>query len=90
MAYIKGVVLSIVLLALLIIAYFTLDMWGVGLPFSRGTLYSIVITVGIVDCVVILLLIFLPFLFKKEGARYDKTGAGVAQRKRRKDQIIAE
>lgn len=67
MVYIKGIVLSIVLLALLIIAYFTLDMWGVGLPFSRGTLYSIVITVGIVDCVVILLLIFLPFLFKKRG-----------------------
>ena len=90
MAYIKGIVLSIVLLALLVIAYFTLDMWGAGLPFGRTTLYRIVITVGIVDCVVILLLIFLPFLFKKEGARYAKTGGGVAQRKNRKDRITTE
>ncbi|MFC2508722.1 MAG: hypothetical protein ACFNYD_08085 [Bacteroides sp.] len=91
MAYIKGIVLSIVLLALLVIAYFTLDMWGAGLPFGRTTLYRIVITVGIVDCVVILLLIiFLPFLFKKEGAGYDKTSGGVAQRKNRKDRIATE
>lgn len=74
---------SLILLVLLLVAYFTLGMWGVALPIDLPTLKRIVLTTLIADGLLCFLLIALPPLFAgRQPKGYDKHSGNVAQRKK--------
>lgn len=74
---------SLILLVVLVVAYFTLDMWAVELPIDKPMLKRIVLTTLIADGLLCFLLIALPPLFARRQPRdYDEHSGNVAQRKR--------
>lgn len=74
---------SLVLLVILVVAYFTLDMWGVALPIDLPMLKRIVLTALIADGLICFLFIALPPLFaKRQPKGYDEHSGHVAQRKK--------
>lgn len=74
---------SLVLLVILVVAYFTLDMWGVALPIDLPMLKRIVLTALIADGLICFLLIALPPLFSRRQPKdYDEHSGHVAQRKK--------
>ena len=87
MKYIKAITWSIVLLIVLVALFAVIKIWGITLPegwnMSVHTLVNIIITVGIADFLLILLLIFIPFATHGSQKEYDENSGKVAQRKER-------
>ena len=86
MKYIKAITWSIVLLIVLVALFAVIKIWGITLPegwnMSVDTLINILITVGIADLLLILLLIFIPFATHGSQKEYDENSGKVAQRKK--------
>ena len=86
MKYIKAITWSIVLLIVLVALFAVIKIWGITLPqgwnMSVDTLINIIITVGIADFLLILLLIFIPFATHGSQKEYDENSGKVAQRKK--------
>ena len=85
MKYIKAITWSIVLLIVLVALFAVIKIWGITLPegwnMSVDTLINIIITVGIADLLLILL-IFIPFTTHGSQKEYDENSGKVAQRKK--------
>ena len=74
------------LLIVLVALFAVIKIWGITLPegwnMSVHTLVNIIITVGIADFLLILLLIFIPFATHGSQKEYDENSGKVAQRKK--------
>ncbi len=84
MKYIKFITLSIILLIVLIAFYAVIRIWDISLPdgwnLSTQTLTNIILTVGVADALLILLLIFVPFITGGPKKKIDEQHGKVAQR----------
>lgn len=84
MKYIKFITLSVVLLIVLIGLFAIMKIWGITLPegwnMTIQTLTNIILTVGIVDFLIIVCLILVPFITGGSKKKIDANSGKVAQR----------